>query len=286
MAPDCADGHLQDLTDFVSIQVFTKTKNKNGSRCFGKRRNETLQRFAKQGIGLGQVDRYLRELLHLDLVSEARSPQRIDAAVNGAPSQPGHTMRTGLNRQAAFIKLKKDVLGNLFRERVIPEVVTGNAVNHSLVLANGGFEFGLRHLPSKVITAQQGWITQKIEYDCPIMETQTVSNSREVGQWAMFLHLSQLLGYVVPLAGWVVPIVLWQVKKDEMPALDAHGKMVTNWILSSLIYFTVCVILIFVVIGIPMIIALAVLGIIFPIIGGIKASNGEVWKYPMTIRFF
>ena len=29
--------------------------------------------------------------------------------------------------------------------------------------------------------------------------------------------------------------------------------------------------------------ALAVLGIVFPIIGGIKANNGEVWKYPLSI---
>jgi hypothetical protein len=51
------------------------------------------------------------------------------------------------------------------------------------------------------------------------------------------------------------------------------GKVVANWILSMLIYGTVCVILIFVT-GIPLLIVLALLGVIFPIIGGIKAGDG------------
>ena len=57
----------------------------------------------------------------------------------------------------------------------------------------------------------------------------------EQKQMGMFLHLSQLLNAVLPPAGIVVPIILWQIKKDEMPALDAHGKMVVNWLISSLI---------------------------------------------------
>ena len=118
------------------------------------------------------------------------------------------------------------------------------------------------------------------------MESQTVQNQQQVGQWALFLHLSQLAGYVVPFAGWIAPILIWQLKKQEMPALDAHGKVVVNWILSALIYATVCVILIFFVIGIPLLIVLMLLGLIFPIIGAIKASNGEVWPYPLSIRFF
>jgi uncharacterized Tic20 family protein len=286
MTPNRPDRHLQDLTDLVRIHVFTEAKHENRTRRLRKRSNQALQPLLKQRIGLGHVDRNFRQLVHLDLVPETRPPQRIDAAMDGAPAQPGDAMGTEFDRQAAFKELQKDVLCDFFRDRIIPEVVTGNAVNHSLMLVYRGFEFGLCHLPSKLITARRGFITQKVEYDGQIMETQPVSNSREVGQWALFLHLSQLAGFVIPFAGWIAPIVIWQVKKEEMPELDAHGKVVTNWILSSLIYATVCVILMFVVIGIPLILVLLLLGIIFPIIGGIKASNGEVWKYPMSIRFF
>jgi uncharacterized Tic20 family protein len=111
------------------------------------------------------------------------------------------------------------------------------------------------------------------------------SREQQTRQWAFLLHLSQLAGYVVPLAGLVAPIVIWQLKKDELPGLDAHGKNVLNWILSELIYFMVSVLLVFVFIGIPLLIALGICGIVFAILGAIKANNGEVWKYPLSITF-
>jgi len=107
----------------------------------------------------------------------------------------------------------------------------------------------------------------------------------EQKQMGMFLHLSQLLNVVLPPAGIVVPIILWQIKKDEMPALDAHGKMVVNWLISSLIYFVVSLVLAIVLIGILGLVALGIMSIVFPIIGGIKANNGELWEYPLTIKF-
>jgi uncharacterized protein len=107
----------------------------------------------------------------------------------------------------------------------------------------------------------------------------------EQKQMGMFLHLSQLANLIIPPVGLIAPIVLWQMKKDEMPGLDEHGKMVTNWIISSVIYGAVSVVLAFVLIGFLLLIALGILGIVFPIIGGIKANNGEYWEYPLTIKF-
>jgi hypothetical protein len=104
--------------------------------------------------------------------------------------------------------------------------------------------------------------------------------------WGMILHLSVLAGHVVPYAGLIAPIVIWQLKKNELPGIDQHGKNAVNWIISFIIYSVVCILLIFVIIGIPMMIILGVLGLIFPIIAGIKANNGEYWKYPLSITFF
>lgn len=104
-------------------------------------------------------------------------------------------------------------------------------------------------------------------------------------QMGMFLHLSQLASLIVPVAGIVLPIVLWQTQKDKIPALDAHGKMVTNWMISCFIYAAVSVILMFVLVGFLTILAVAVMGIVFPIIGAVKANNGELWEYPLTIKF-
>ncbi len=75
------------------------------------------------------------------------------------------------------------------------------------------------------------------------------------------------------------------MKKEETPALDAHGKMVVNWLISSVIYFAVSAVLSIILIGFLGLIALGIMSIVFPIIGGIKANNGELWEYPLTIKF-
>lgn len=109
-------------------------------------------------------------------------------------------------------------------------------------------------------------------------------DEQQARQWAMFLHLSQLAGYVIPLVGLIAPIVIWQMKKDEYPILDEHGKAVVNWLISELIYGAICFVLVFIVIGFPMLMVLGILAVVFPIIGGIKANNGELWHYPMAIN--
>lgn len=104
-------------------------------------------------------------------------------------------------------------------------------------------------------------------------------------QMAMFLHLSQLAGYIVVGLGFVAPIVIWQMMKTEHPSLDEHGKNVVNWMLSLLIYSFISIPLVFVIIGVPLLVVLGLLGIIFPIIGALKANEGIVWRYPLTIQF-
>jgi uncharacterized Tic20 family protein len=105
-------------------------------------------------------------------------------------------------------------------------------------------------------------------------------------EWAMMLHLSQFAGYVAPLLGFIVPILIWQILKDELPSLDRHGRVVMNWMVSSLLYAIVCVILTFALVGVPLLLILAVLAIVFPIIAALKANGGELWPYPLSIHFF
>ena len=108
----------------------------------------------------------------------------------------------------------------------------------------------------------------------------------EEKQMGLFLHLSQLVNIIIPPLGIIAPIVIWQLQKDKMPGLDAHGKMVTNWLISSLIYWIVSCLLLFVfLLGLIPMLGLMIAGIVFPIVGGIKANNGEFWEYPLTIKF-
>jgi len=114
----------------------------------------------------------------------------------------------------------------------------------------------------------------------------SASNDSETRNWALALHLSLLSGLVVPLAGLIVPVVIYVLKKDSLPGLVPHGHVVFNWIISALIYAIVSLVLVVVGIGVLLLAALAILSIIFPIIGGVKATEGEVWSYPLSIRIF
>ena len=111
------------------------------------------------------------------------------------------------------------------------------------------------------------------------------SREQQTRQWALLLHLSLLAGLLIPLAGLVIPILIWQLKKDDLPGLEPHGRVVANWIISEIIYGVACGVLILLVIGIPLLMALLAIGIVFPIIGAIKANDGVVWKYPLSIPF-
>jgi len=118
----------------------------------------------------------------------------------------------------------------------------------------------------------------------PPFQPQT-SVEQETRQWAMFIHLGQLAGFAIPLAGLVLPFILWQIKKNELPGVDVHGKNVCNWIIAELIYGAIGGVLILACgLGLLILIPLGIIGIIFPIIGGLKANNGEVWVYPLSIK--
>jgi hypothetical protein len=104
-------------------------------------------------------------------------------------------------------------------------------------------------------------------------------------QWALICHLSALCGYFIPFGNLIAPIVIWSMKKDEMPMVDEHGKEVINFQISFTIWIFISIVMIFVLLGIPMLIVLAVLQLVFIIIGAIKADGGELYRYPLTIRF-
>jgi len=104
--------------------------------------------------------------------------------------------------------------------------------------------------------------------------------------FCLLMHLSQLLGYIVPLAGLVMPIVMWATQKDHSATIDLHGRIILNWMLSVLIYLLISIPLAFLGIGVLVMAAIVVLNLIFVIIGAVKANQGEIWAYPVSIDFF
>ncbi len=103
--------------------------------------------------------------------------------------------------------------------------------------------------------------------------------------YCMLIHLSQLSSILIPGLGFILPIVMWAANKDKNYAIDQHGKVTVNWLISLFIYYIVCGVLVFLVIGIFGLLLLALLNFIFAIIAAIKAYDGQLWVYPLSIKF-
>ncbi|MBN1808815.1 MAG: DUF4870 domain-containing protein [Planctomycetes bacterium] len=107
----------------------------------------------------------------------------------------------------------------------------------------------------------------------------------EEKQFAMFCHLASFAGSFFPAGNIVGPLVLWLIKKDEMEFVDDQGTEVLNFQISITIYSVVALLLVFVVIGIPLLIGLVIFDIVVTIIGAVKANAGERYRYPLSIPF-
>jgi uncharacterized Tic20 family protein len=124
------------------------------------------------------------------------------------------------------------------------------------------------------------------------METQTppppstTSTSSDTRTWCVLCHAAALAGFIVPWAFHILgPLIVWLAKRADSPEIDAHGKESINFQLSMLIYNVVAGILCIILIGIPILILLHLLNIVFVIVASIKASEDKLYRYPMTIRF-
>jgi len=140
---------------------------------------------------------------------------------------------------------------------------------------------------------------------------------------ASLIHLSTLTQYIIPFGNYIFPIIIWSSKKKDSEFVDHNGKQVLNFQLSMFLYTLLLLlisipILIFTVLkNIPFngtfthhdfvidnlttsnisgtvvlaITALIIFGFIkviefmLIIYGAVKASNGEQYKYPLSIPF-
>ncbi|PQJ19164.1 DUF4870 domain-containing protein [Nonlabens tegetincola] len=107
----------------------------------------------------------------------------------------------------------------------------------------------------------------------------------EQNQFCLLMHLSQFAGWIVPFGGIIFPIIMWSTNKDYSQKVDLHGKEILNFMISYFLYSIVSIFLMFFIIGFITIFLVMICSFIFTIIGAIKASNGELYRYPLTIRF-
>jgi uncharacterized Tic20 family protein len=107
---------------------------------------------------------------------------------------------------------------------------------------------------------------------------------REARQWAMFCHLSALSGLVIPFGTLIGPLVLWQIKRESDPFIDAQGKEALNFQITVAIASLISFLLMIVVIGFFLFGLIAIGALVLTIIGGIKANEGQPYRYPFTWR--
>lgn len=117
----------------------------------------------------------------------------------------------------------------------------------------------------------------------------------EERQWAMFAHLSALLGGLVTgwIGGWgwfIGPLIIWLVKKDTMPFVNDQAKEALNFNITVAIIFVILMILGFATLGIgflvagPLMIIIGIAALVFIIIAAIKANEGVAYRYPFALR--
>jgi len=109
--------------------------------------------------------------------------------------------------------------------------------------------------------------------------------SKEEQNWAMICHLSALAGFLIPFGNIVGPLIVWLIKRAEMPLVDSNGKEALNFQITVSIAIAVCIPLMFVLIGIPLMIIIALGALILTIMAAVKISNGELeYRHPFALR--
>ena len=113
-----------------------------------------------------------------------------------------------------------------------------------------------------------------------------VSLTQDEKTFGMLVHLAALAQFILPSFGNIIgPLIIWLIKRDQSPWIDQQGKEALNFQISVTIYAFVAGLLAFILIGIPLLIALGIFWLVMVIIASVKANEGILYQYPLTIRF-
>ncbi len=118
---------------------------------------------------------------------------------------------------------------------------------------------------------------------------------QEERQWAMFAHLSALVGGLLTSAigGWgffIGPLVIWLMKKDTMPFVADQAKESLNFNITVSAIFLVLLILTIVTLGIgalltvPVMLVVGIGALVLIVMASMKANEGVAYRYPFAIR--
>ena len=106
----------------------------------------------------------------------------------------------------------------------------------------------------------------------------------ETKNWGMAAHLAALAGFVIPFGNIIGPLVVYLMKKGQNAFVEGEAKEALNFQITIAILTIPCIILLFILIGIPLLLALWVANLVFIILAAIKASEGTPYRYPVNFR--
>jgi uncharacterized Tic20 family protein len=91
-----------------------------------------------------------------------------------------------------------------------------------------------------------------------------------------------LLAHVLTIvAGFIAPLIIYLIKKDESTFVAAHAKESLNF---QITLFIIIIILFITLIGVLLVWLVGILALVLIIVATLKASEGKLYKYPLTLR--
>jgi uncharacterized Tic20 family protein len=109
--------------------------------------------------------------------------------------------------------------------------------------------------------------------------------SKDDRMWGMLCHFGAYGGHLIPFGNIIIPLIIWIVKRETSSFVDYHGKESLNFQITIFIYFTIAFVLAFLLVGFLLMIPLWIFSLVMVLIAGMKANEGQLYHYPITIRF-
>ena len=117
--------------------------------------------------------------------------------------------------------------------------------------------------------------------DSPHAEPAATSEERN---WAVAAHLGSFVAAWVAL-GLLAPLAVLLFKGNDSAFIRRQAVESLNFQLNALVYTVVFFLLLFVLIGFVLLPLYAIFYLVTVIVGSVRASRGEDWRYPLTLRF-
>jgi uncharacterized Tic20 family protein len=107
---------------------------------------------------------------------------------------------------------------------------------------------------------------------------------QEVRNTAVAAHLSTFAGLVIPFGSVIGPLAVWLTRRHRDPFIDQAGREALNFGISIAIYGAVVLVAALMLVGIPFLIVGVVAWVVLASLAAVKASQGQSYRYPLTMR--